>query len=30
MFFFVGFALLAALVFSLYARGYREVDHYRA
>jgi POT family proton-dependent oligopeptide transporter len=30
MFFFAGFALLAALVFGLYARRYREVDHYRA
>lgn len=30
MFFFAGFALLAALAFGLYARRYREVDHYRA
>jgi len=29
MFFFAGFALLAALAFGWYARGYREVDHYR-
>jgi POT family proton-dependent oligopeptide transporter len=29
MFFFAGFALLAALAFGLYARRYREVDHYR-
>jgi POT family proton-dependent oligopeptide transporter len=30
MFFFAGFAFLAALGFGLYARTYREVDHYRA
>jgi len=30
MFFFAGFALLAALAFGLYARGYREQDNYRA
>ncbi|EIM02077.1 MFS transporter [Rhodanobacter thiooxydans] len=30
MFFFAAFALLAALAFGLYARRYREVDHYRA
>jgi POT family proton-dependent oligopeptide transporter len=30
MFFFAGFAFLAALGFRLYARTYREVDHYRA
>jgi POT family proton-dependent oligopeptide transporter len=30
MFFFAGFALLAALAFGLYARRYREVDNYRA
>jgi len=29
MFFFAVFALLAALAFALYARSYREVDHYR-
>lgn len=29
MFFFAGFAFAAALVFGLYARRYREVDHYR-
>jgi POT family proton-dependent oligopeptide transporter len=29
MFFFAGFALLAALAFALYARGYPEVDNYR-
>ncbi len=29
MFFFAGFALLAALAFGLYARRYRMVDHYR-
>ncbi|HKY91635.1 MAG TPA: oligopeptide:H+ symporter [Nevskiaceae bacterium] len=29
MFFFAGFAFLAALPFGLYARRYREVDHYR-
>ncbi|TBR38927.1 MULTISPECIES: oligopeptide:H+ symporter [Dyella] len=29
MFFFAGFALLAALAFGLYARRYREVDNYR-
>ncbi|RDD83749.1 MFS transporter [Dyella tabacisoli] len=29
MFFFAGFALLAALAFGLYARRYREVDYYR-
>lgn len=30
MFFFAGFALLAALAFGLYARRYREVDNYRS
>ncbi len=30
MFFFAGFALLAAAVFALYARGYRMLDNYRA
>ncbi len=30
MFFFAGFALLAALAFGLYAKRYREVDNYRA
>lgn len=30
MFFFAGFALVAALVFGLYARRYKEVDNYRA
>lgn len=30
MFFFAAFALLAALAFGAYARGYREVDNYRA
>ena len=30
MFFFAGFAFLAALAFGLYARRYRMVDHYRA
>jgi POT family proton-dependent oligopeptide transporter len=30
MFFFAGFALLAALVFWLYTRRYRVVDHYRS
>jgi POT family proton-dependent oligopeptide transporter len=30
MFFFAVFAFAAALVFGLYARRYREVDHYRA
>ncbi|KFZ36039.1 major facilitator transporter [Shewanella mangrovi] len=30
MFFFAGFALLAALVFALYARSYTMQDHYRA
>ncbi|HWV37617.1 MAG TPA: POT family MFS transporter [Vulgatibacter sp.] len=30
MFFFAGFALMAALVFGLYVRRYRMVDHYRA
>jgi proton-dependent oligopeptide transporter, POT family len=30
MFFFAVFAFVAALVFGLYARRYREVDHYRA
>ena len=30
MFFFAGFAFAAALAFGLYARRYREVDHYRA
>ena len=29
MFFFAGFALLAALLFALYARGYRMQDNYR-
>lgn len=29
MFFFAGFAFAAALAFGLYARRYREVDHYR-
>lgn len=29
MFFFAGFALLAALVFALYARSYQMQDHYR-
>ena len=29
MFFFAGFALLAALAFGFYARVYKEVDHYR-
>ena len=29
MFFFCGFAFVAALVFGLAARRYREVDHYR-
>ncbi|MBS7458421.1 oligopeptide:H+ symporter [Coralloluteibacterium stylophorae] len=29
MFFFAGFAILAAIAFGLYARRYREVDHYR-
>jgi POT family proton-dependent oligopeptide transporter len=29
MFFFAAFALVAALVFGLYARGYRAVDNYR-
>lgn len=29
MFFFSGFALLAALAFGLYARRYRKVDNYR-
>ncbi|MBA3542765.1 MAG: MFS transporter [Deltaproteobacteria bacterium] len=29
MFFFAGFALVAALVFHLFARRYQEVDHYR-
>jgi POT family proton-dependent oligopeptide transporter len=29
MFFFAGFALLAALVFALYARSYRVLDNYR-
>ena len=29
MFFFAGFAFLAALAFGLYARRYRAVDHYR-
>ena len=29
MFFFAGFALLAALAFGLYARRYKMVDHYR-
>jgi len=29
MFFFAGFAFLAALAFGLYARRYRTVDHYR-
>ncbi|WP_280529657.1 hypothetical protein [Shewanella dokdonensis] len=30
MFFFAGFALLAALVFALYARSYTMQDHYRS
>ncbi|MCQ4163113.1 POT-type proton-dependent oligopeptide transporter [Tahibacter harae] len=30
MFFFAAFALIAALIFGLYARNYREVDNYRA
>jgi POT family proton-dependent oligopeptide transporter len=30
MFFFAGFAFVAALVFGLYAKRYREVDNYRA
>jgi len=30
MFFFAGFAFLAALAFAAYARSYRMVDHYRA
>ena len=30
MFFFAGFAFVAALVFGAYARRYREVDNYRA
>jgi len=30
MFFFAGFALVVALMFGLYARGYKLVDHYRA
>jgi POT family proton-dependent oligopeptide transporter len=30
MFFFAGFAFVAALAFGLYARRYREVDYYRA
>lgn len=30
MFFFAGFAFVAALAFGVYARRYREVDHYRA
>ena len=30
MFFFAGFALVAALAFGLYARRYREVDNYRS
>jgi POT family proton-dependent oligopeptide transporter len=30
MFFFAAFALIAALAFGLYARGYREVDYYRS
>lgn len=29
MFFFAGFAFLAALAFGAYARRYRMVDHYR-
>jgi len=29
MFFFAGFAILAALVFALYARSYQMQDHYR-
>jgi POT family proton-dependent oligopeptide transporter len=29
MFFFAVFAFAAALAFGLYARRYREVDHYR-
>jgi POT family proton-dependent oligopeptide transporter len=30
MFFFAGFAMLAALAFGLYAKRYKMVDHYRA
>jgi proton-dependent oligopeptide transporter, POT family len=30
MFFFAGFALIAAVLFALYARRYKMVDHYRA
>jgi POT family proton-dependent oligopeptide transporter len=30
MFFFAGFAFVAALAFGLYARRYRMVDNYRA
>jgi POT family proton-dependent oligopeptide transporter len=30
MFFFAGFAMLAALAFALYARRYPMQDHYRA
>jgi POT family proton-dependent oligopeptide transporter len=30
MFFFAGFALVAAAAFGAYARRYRMVDHYRA
>lgn len=30
MFFFAGFAFLAAVAFGLFARRYKEVDHYRA
>ena len=30
MFFFAGFAFIAALAFGLYARRYRMVDNYRA
>ena len=30
MYFFAGFAMLAALVFGLYAKRYKMVDHYRA
>ena len=30
MFFFAGFAFLAAVAFGLYARRYREVDNYRS
>jgi POT family proton-dependent oligopeptide transporter len=30
MFFFAGFAFVAAVAFGLYAKHYREVDNYRA